>query len=162
MRTLEQTGDAHHDRFERVLHIGTFNANPLSAAAGVQALELVAHTPVNDTANARADQLKAGLNDLLTRMEVQGCVTGVASLIFLRLGLDPEKSDPETNPNILQDLREAANPARDQQMSLALMNHGVDSGNRFILMSAHSEQDINDTVDAAGKALTEVREQGLI
>ena len=159
---IETRYDPEYDRTRRIAHNGTFNANPLSAAAGVKALELVANTPVNDTANARADQLKAGLNDLLTRMEVPGCATGVASLIFLRLGLDPEKADPETNPNILQDLREAANPARDQQMSLSLMNHGVDSGNRFILMSAHSEQDINDTVDAAGRALTEVREQGLI
>ncbi|HEX8966886.1 MAG TPA: aminotransferase class III-fold pyridoxal phosphate-dependent enzyme [Chloroflexota bacterium] len=35
-------GELHRDRFERVLQQGTFNANPLSAAAGVTALQVVA------------------------------------------------------------------------------------------------------------------------
>src|SRR5579859_6100937 len=34
-------GELHKDRFERVLQQGTFNANPMSAAAGVCALEIV-------------------------------------------------------------------------------------------------------------------------
>ena len=43
-----------------------------------------------------------------------------------------------------------------------MINHGVDAGTRFIMMEKHSEQDVEDTVEAVGKALTDVREQGLI
>ena len=38
MAVMEQTGDAHHDRFQRVSHGGTFNANPYCAATGNAAL----------------------------------------------------------------------------------------------------------------------------
>ena len=57
----------------RVAHAGTFNANPVSAAAGAAALRLVATGEPNATADARATTLRAGLNDLLTRLEVPGC-----------------------------------------------------------------------------------------
>ncbi|MCI0439644.1 MAG: aspartate aminotransferase family protein [Chloroflexi bacterium] len=154
--------DLEWNRSRRIAHNGTFNANPLSAAAGVTALRLVATTPVNDTANARAEQLKNGLNDLLTRMEVKGVADGVASLIFLRLGVDPEDADIERNPKAIEAIKKATNAARDHQFSLAMLNHGVDSGNRFILGMKHSEQDIEATVDAAEDSLKDLREAGLV
>lgn len=159
---IQTTDDPEWNRNRRIAHNGTFNANPLSAAAGITALNLVKTTPVNDTADARADQLKAGLNDLLTRMEIPGCATGVASLIFLRLGVDPEEADIETNPKTLDAIHAAANAQREHQFSLAMLNHDVDSGTRFILMEKHSEKDIDDTVEAVGQALTDIRDQGLI
>ena len=87
---IQLTGDPEFNRTRRVGHNGTFNANPLSAAAGSKALELVATTPVNDTADAMAARLKDGLNDLLARMEIPGCAAGVSSVVFLRLGVDHE------------------------------------------------------------------------
>ena len=144
-----------------IAHPGTFNANPLSAAAGIKALELVATTPVNDTANARSDQLKRGLNDMLTRLEIPGCCSGVASLLFLRLGVDHE-CDKEVCVLSHDDMRTTTDAARNQQLNLALLNHGVQAGVRFILTAAHSEKDIDDTVDAFEKSLTEVREIGLL
>ena len=40
MQIMAQTGDAHHDRFQRVSHGGTFNANPYCAATGNAALKI--------------------------------------------------------------------------------------------------------------------------
>ena len=154
--------DPEYNHYRRVSHNGTFNANPLSAAAGTTALDLLKNTPVNDTASARASRLKDGLNDLLTKLEVPGCATGVASIVFLRLGIDPEAADPEKNPNAIADIRKAANPTLSSQLNLALLNHGVHSGTRFLLMAAHGEKDIDDTVDAVERALTDVREMGLV
>ena len=54
------------------------------------------------------------------------------------------------------------NPGRKTQVELAMMNHGVHSGTRFIVMAAHTESDIQDTVSAAEKALTDLRNQGMI
>ena len=45
---------------------------------------------------------------------------------------------------------------------MALLNNGVHSGIRFILMAAHTEHDIDDTVEATERALTELRSEGLV
>ena len=47
-------------------------------------------------------------------------------------------------------------------MQLAMMNHGVHSGTRFIVMSVHTEEDIDQTVEAAERAVTDVRNQGML
>jgi len=149
------------NRDRRIAHNGTFNANPLSAAAGIKALELVGTTPVVETANARTAQLKDGLNSLLSKMEIPGCASGVASLAFLRLGVDHE-CDREVCTLSEEDIEKTLNPVLNKQLNLALLNHGVQAGTRFILTAAHTEEDIDFTVDAFEKALTEVREAGVI
>src|SRR4030088_2816510 len=63
-------GELHKDRFERVLQQGTFNANPLSAAAGLTALEIVAEGWVTEQCNRTGEQLRAGLRDCLERRGV--------------------------------------------------------------------------------------------
>lgn len=156
-----------NDPSRRIAHNGTFNANPLSAVAGIKALELVAETDVNLTAAAMGDRLKDGINDLLTRIEIPGCATGINSLIFLRLGVDSSAADPDKNPNAAQDMRNSDDPELQNQLNLAMLNHGVHAGNvhggaRFILSAAHTEADIDSTVEAIGSALTDVRQQGLI
>ena len=47
-------------------------------------------------------------------------------------------------------------------MNLALLNHGVQSGTRFLMTAAHTEQDIDTTLVAAETALQEVRTEGLV
>ena len=158
---IQLSDDPEFNRNRRIGHNGTFNANPLSAVAGIKALELVANTPVNDTADAMAARLKDGLNDLLSRKEIPGCASGVASIIFLRLGVEHE-CDREVCNLSPGEIRATNDPARGDQFNLALYSHGVDSGQRFILGAAHTEQEIDDTVDAVEAALSEVRAEGLI
>ena len=158
---IQTRDDPEFNRNRRIAHAGTFNANPLSAAAGVKALELVANTPVNAAADTRSEQLKSGLNDLLSRMEIPGCCSGVASLLFLRLGVDHE-CDKEVCVLSHEDMAKTADARRNQQLNLALLNHGVQAGSRFILNAALTEDDIDQTVDAFEKSLTEVRDQGLL
>ncbi len=158
----DRPGDADYNRDRRIAHNGTFNANPISAAAGVAALEIVANEPINDTANLRAAQLKDGLNDLMGRMEIPGGVTGIASLMFLRLGVDVPESDREYCILTPEQMAESMEPERVRQLTLSLLNHGVQSGNRFILTAAHTEDDIAHTVSAYEKAFDEIRGIGLI
>ena len=42
MKLFDHTDEPQHDRFERVIHLGTFNASPLAAAAGLVVLKQVA------------------------------------------------------------------------------------------------------------------------
>src|SRR6202022_4256204 len=65
-------GELHKDRFERVLQQGTFNANPLSAAAGVTALQIVGEGWATEKANQAGEQLRVGLRDCLERRGVAG------------------------------------------------------------------------------------------
>ena len=145
----------------RVSHAGTFNANPLSATAGIKALELISTTPLNDTANAMASRLKTGLNDLLSRMEIAGCASGVATLVFLRLGVDHE-CDREVCNMTYEQVRISSDPDRSAQLNLALLNNGVHSGTRFIMMAAHGEEEVDETLEAVEKSLNEVRDIGLL
>ena len=156
-----------NDPDRRIAHNGTFNANPLSAVAGIKALELVATTDVNERASAMGERLKSGMNELLTKLEIPGCATGINSLIFLRLNVDLDAADPDKNHNAARDMRNSDDPELQTQLGLAMLNHGVHAGNahggaRFILSAAHTEQDIDESVEGIGNALAEVREQGLI
>src|SRR5690606_4521574 len=49
---------------EKVQHQGTFNANPVSAAAGSAALELIATSDACARANAYGEKLRTALNEL--------------------------------------------------------------------------------------------------
>ena len=153
--------DADFNRDRRIAHNGTFNANPVSAAAGIAALQIVANEPINDTANARAAQLKDGLNDLLMRMEIPGCATGITSLMFLHLGIDYE-GDTDYCVLTPEQMAQSMEPNRVRQLTLSLLNHGVQAGNRFILTAAHTEDDIVHTLNAYENAFGEIRELGLI
>ena len=158
---IEFRDDPEFNQRRRISHPGTFNANPLSAAAGSKCLELIATTPVNDTANAMAARLKDGLNDLLSRMEIPGCASGVASLPMLHLGVDHE-CDKEICILSPEQERITYNPELLRQFTLALLNHGAHYMGRFILSATHREQDIDETIEATGAALTDVRNLGLI
>ena len=153
--------DPEYNRSRRIAHNGTFNANPISAAAGVAALKILANEPINDIATARGEQLKAGLNEVLGRLEMPGCVTGINSLIFMRLGVDHE-CDKEYCVLTHEEMAESMQPERVRQLTLSLINHGVQSGNRFILTAAHTENDITHTIDAYEQSLSEIREIGLV
>ena len=86
MAVMHQTGDSRHDRYERVLHGGTFNANPYAAAAGNAALRLVAAGEYNDQADRMAERLRAGLREVVERREVNATVYGEASTFHLYFG----------------------------------------------------------------------------
>ena len=59
-------------------------------------------------------------------------------------------------------MKNSQDAVRNHQLTLSLLNHGVQAGVRFILTAAHSEDDIQFTVDAYGKAFAELREVGLL
>ena len=62
----------------------------------------------------------------------------------------------------LDDQHKVENGAIKNALAMSMYSHGVDSGPRFLLGAKHSEQDIDDTVDAAEKAVRDLRAEGLI
>jgi glutamate-1-semialdehyde 2,1-aminomutase len=151
------------DAAHRIVHPGTFNANPLSAAAGTTALELVATTNINAQAEAMAQRLKDGVSQVLARLEIPGCINGVASLVHITLGAPHEcdgaicKLDHET-------IRASMPPERVKALKRSLINAGVDpmGGRTLIVSGVHQEKDIDFTIGAYEEALTAMRDDGVI
>jgi glutamate-1-semialdehyde 2,1-aminomutase len=70
----------------KVRHQGTYNANPLSASAGIACLTLVADPAVQRKATEAASHIRAGMNAALHQAGVPGCVYGEASMFRIVLG----------------------------------------------------------------------------
>ena len=86
MSVMEITGDPDHDRFQRVYHGGTFNANPYCAATGNAALRIAATGEMQDTADRMAERLRVGLRDIIDRQEVAASVYGESSTFHIYFG----------------------------------------------------------------------------
>ena len=55
---LETTDDPDHNNSRRIAHNGTFNANPISASAGIAALGILKSEPINEQATGMGTRLK--------------------------------------------------------------------------------------------------------
>ena len=145
----------------KIAHPGTFNANPLSAAAGVAALQIVADEPINERADAQAQRLRDGLNDMFTKIEAPGCAYGVSSIVHVRLGVDHE-CDREFC-EIVGAGRMGLDSDSVSLVQQALINEGLWSGpSMMILSAAHTDDDVDRTVEAYEASLMQAREEGAI
>jgi glutamate-1-semialdehyde 2,1-aminomutase len=159
MRPAERRG------MPKVAHPGTFNANPLSAAAGVACLSLVADPAVQERASATAAGIRRGLNGALRTAGVPGCVYGAASLILIDLGGDelPPASDltgplPGRAPG--QDTQSASVA---EGLNLGMLSRGIALfGNWGITSIAHSDEDVQQTVEAFAQTLRQLQESGML
>ena len=144
-------------------HPGTFNANPLSAAAGAKALEIVRTTDVNEIAAKRGEQLVSGLNGVLSKLEIPGLAYGNDSLVHFRLGIEANSVEDIINLT-KEDESKSYGGEIHSQLGLSLINQGIDTwaASRFIMMAEHSEDDVNKTVEAMENAFIEARNQGTI
>lgn len=163
LEMIQHRNDPSWDTLQRISHPGTFNANPLSAAAGIVALEMVSNTKLNLHADMMASRLKDGLNHLLGTMEIPGCASGVASLVHLTLGVNHECEGSICNLGH-DEINKAMSPWQSAALKAGLLNAGVDTmrGRTFIVSAAHQENDIDVTVDACEEALNGMLSEGLI
>jgi glutamate-1-semialdehyde 2,1-aminomutase len=150
-------GELHKDRFERVLQQGTFNANPLSAAAGLAALQIVGEGWVTEQANQLGEQLRVGLRDCLERRGVAGAVLGEFSVFQILLGEGMDDAAETTDVQRLMAGRGAVNTLRK-----AMLLNGVDlmrSGGFTSI--AHQDADISQTLGAFDRSLEALQREGL-
>ena len=136
--------------------------NPLSAVAGAVCLEAIASQPINQQADAMAERLKLGLNEVLGKMEVAGHAHGVASMIHLVL------ADCDCDRGICsmshREIKEAIGSPAVTALKRSMQNHGIDIMGRdaFLVSSTHTETEIDKTLAAVERSLAEVRAEGLL
>jgi glutamate-1-semialdehyde 2,1-aminomutase len=137
MDSMEYRDDPEWQRFGRIAHPGTYNGNPVSAAAGVACLEIVRDPAVQQRANATADALRNGIDETLQRRGVEGRAAGEVSLITLDM-----KSNKLDNRHL------------GYRFKAAMQLHGVDTpGLRFIVSAVHTSADVDRTIEAFDGAI---------
>jgi glutamate-1-semialdehyde 2,1-aminomutase len=115
-----------------VYHPGTWNANPLSASAGITTLRLVADGTPQRTAEGYARTLESEWDAVLERRGIRGRVWRLSSIVHVAL------DDPEAN----------------EALPVTMRREGVDLLNRSAFCSSvHSLSDIEATVDAFSRAV---------
>src|SRR5438874_3711434 len=150
-------GELHKDRFERVLQQGTFNANPLSAAAGLTALQIVGEGWATEQANRAGEQLRVGLRDCLEGRAVAGAHWGEFSVFQILLGEGMEEAAQTTDVQRLMAGRGAVNTLRK-----AMLLNGVDlmrSGGFTSIV--HGDQELSQTINAFDRSLQSLQSEGL-
>jgi glutamate-1-semialdehyde 2,1-aminomutase len=149
---------------EKISHQGTFNANPLSAAAGVAALEIVGTTDACARANKYADTLRQKVNEVFEEEHVPWAAYGTFSNFHFftnpdRAAITPTRFDPKAVPaEAFFDKRQAGVV---HKFRLAMMTHGVDfSGSPGGITSAtHGDAELEETLTALRKAIRMLKQE---
>lgn len=163
MELMAFRGDNNWDTSGRVPQGGTYNAAPVTAAAGVATLEAIATGKINERADAMADRLKDGLNDSFMRNEIAGHAHGISSIIHINIGLSCN-CDQALCTMSYNDIYRTMTPDKITGMRRAMLVNGVDmmGGRAFLVSSAHNEEIIDKTVAAFEESLNNLREDGIL
>lgn len=149
----------------KVGHPGTFNANPLSAAAGTACLREIADGRHQRRANELAAQLRAGMNGVLCELGIPGFIYGQASefKILLAGTQAPEAQDYDPRDLPWKLLADGMPGERSRLLQLAMANHGSHLfGAAGMTSSVHTEEDIERTIDGWRDSLRELRSEGAL
>jgi glutamate-1-semialdehyde 2,1-aminomutase len=143
MSMLTFRGDPEWDRSQRVAHAGTFNANPLSAAAAIATLEQCADASLQARASKAGDTLRRGLAGAMKRAGVPGTCYGEASIFHVSF---------EGQPGLAGFDRPRKGPVY-HLLRCALLNNGVDcSAFHGWISAVHTDEDLDRTVQGYERA----------
>jgi glutamate-1-semialdehyde 2,1-aminomutase len=166
MEVLAFKGDPQWDRYRMVPLPGTYNANPLTAAAGVATLRIVATGEPTARAIATASTLRDRMNEVLARRGIPGLVYGRASFLHIWLGQEPPRLARLDFSNAAEDtvrMGMGTDPRINRALRIAMLIGGVDlmrvAGH---VMAAHTDDDLQLTVDAFDRALERIQKEGII
>lgn len=141
----------------KMKHPGTFNANPLSAAAGVAALRVVSNGEPCRQANRMGELLRRRLNVLFAERGNRWLAYGE----FSGFKLLPNYHGPRPDEDNLIPLLDSADQLEGVQRTAlvhrfrcAMLLNGVDlPGLSGMTTAAHSERDVEQTISAVAAAL---------
>ena len=147
---------------EPVNHAGTFNAGPPAAAAGIATLKIAATGEPQRHAEELAKRLIAGLNEIIKELEISAVAYGEASVFHVFIG--PRPTGTDVGEQLWTDdatTLKSMPTELVQAVRRALNNRGVDlmSGTGGMLSAAHTEADVDQTLEAFRGALKAVRDE---
>lgn len=144
------------NRGRRIAHPGTYNGNPVSAAAGIAALALCEDGTAQSHANAMATRLRDGMNEVAGAYDLRGCTYGTHSMFHLIL--DRARLHAEGGPVYVK-----GRDPRVTRLRKAMIVQGVDLFSTGGMTSAvHTAADIDFTVGAFARALAALHDDGTL
>lgn len=147
---------------QKIYHPGTFNAAPLSAAAGLATLERLKDGAITRKVDALADDLRRGMADVLRARRVPWHIYGTASAI--QICMSPALASGPFDPQRLGREGLQAQPAGAARvLRMAMLVHGIDLSGwpGGLLTAAHSPRDVEETVTAFDQSLHLLAQDGL-
>jgi glutamate-1-semialdehyde 2,1-aminomutase len=150
---------------EKIGHQGTFNSNPLCAAAAIATLSIVEKEDVCAKAEATTEQIRSGMRDILMEEGVPWGIYGDASafLIFQNpkgLKIDPKTFDPLKLG--FRELKAVRNANLSHRLRIAMLSSGVDimGAPGGLVSAAHGPRDVARTLDAFRTSVRWMKDEG--
>ena len=138
-------------------HPGTFNANPLSASAGIAMLNLIKTGEPNTHANQMATRLRTQLNSVIDDYKLDWVVYGEFSGLKLLVGhgeKDMRTTDFDPYAWDYRKLKGSSDADLLIRLRCGLLLNGVDlASNGGMTTAAHTEEDVPTTVAAFAQTL---------
>ena len=151
---------------EKIQHPGTYNANPVSAAAGVAALDIIRTTDAVARANAMGERLRGKVNDVFAAEGVNWACYGKFSTFHTFMNPNGRKIDPHAFDAATLGYEELKNKSQplSHKVRVAMLVNGVDlngwpGGN---ISCTHSEADIDATAEAYRETVRMLKKEGEI
>lgn len=150
---------------EKIGHQGTYNANPLSAAAAIATLSLIETEDVCGAADRAATEIRDGMRSIVIDEDVPWGIYGESSAfeIFQNpagLPLDPATFDPVKLG--FSGLKGVKDQTLSHRLRIAMISNGVDiKGSPGGLVSAvHGPEDVARTLEAFQKSVRAMKAEG--
>ncbi|MFC1713093.1 aspartate aminotransferase family protein [Candidatus Poribacteria bacterium] len=158
--------DNEWNRYKKIYHPGTFNANPLSASAGIAALKIVSSGEDIEKANSIAQKLRDELNSIIDKHSINWCVYGRFSGLWIFKGNDCDKR-PSCDFQMCEydhaRLKTGGDPALGPSFRLGMLLNGVDmSPSIAMTSSAHSMEDVDKTAAAFDATIVQMKREKII
>lgn len=163
MEVFEPKEDPHWSRYQMVPHPGTYNANPLSAAAGIAALQIIATGEPTKRAQEMNDLLISGFNDVLARRGVAGCAYGRASIFKTFVGQEAPRLTRFDFSHMTEDTATlVAGTPHTKNLRKGMLLNGVDLMRvAGFVSAAHTADLIETTVQAFDRTIARMQSEGL-
>lgn len=148
----------------KIGHQGTYNANPVSAAAGVAALTIIAETDACDRASRSAETLRSALNAVIEDEGVPWAAYGEFSIFHIFTNPKGRTINASEFNALDYGFEELALKPKEPiyKLRLAMLINGIDftgwPGGTVSI--AHTTDDVSITVDAFARALHLLKQDG--
>ena len=155
--------DDNWNRFKRVSHTGTFNGNPLCAAAGIATLKILRSGDPQKRASDIAQRLREQLQEAIVDRGISGCVYGDSSTFHIYLSDCELRDECDRSVCVNEDKERSLPLGRLLAINTTLNGvHFTSRGYDGFVSAVHTETDIDKTVDAFGASFDTLIKEGLL
>ncbi len=151
--------------FTKIGHQGTYNANPMSAIAGVAALKEISKGGICERASENGAKIRSRINDVFSDEGIPWAAFGDHSAWYVYTNPEGRDIDPKSFDGYSESFTHMANSGGHHaagKLRLAMLVNGVDITSKpgGTVMAAHTEADIDATVEAMRQSVRMLREEG--